>query len=70
VSLPDRVPRERGLMTLRAGKVTIHDLENLKALAEFENGYLDQRGVAAGSGGSPPDRPTLTCPSGREANRD
>jgi CRP-like cAMP-binding protein len=34
--------RERGLMTLRAGRVTIHDDAALRAFAEFENGYLDQ----------------------------
>jgi CRP-like cAMP-binding protein len=41
-----RVLRERRLMTLRAGKVMIHDEQGLRALAEFENGYLDQRGPA------------------------
>ena len=34
--------RERGLMTLRAGKVTIDDEAGLLALAVFENGHLDQ----------------------------
>ncbi|TVQ29512.1 MAG: Crp/Fnr family transcriptional regulator [Geminicoccaceae bacterium] len=34
--------RERGLMTLKAGTVTIHDVAGLTALAEFESGYLDQ----------------------------
>lgn len=33
--------RERGLMTLKAGHVTIHDVAGLTALAEFESGYLD-----------------------------
>ena len=34
--------RERGLMTLRAGRLTIDDEAGLRALAVFENGYLDQ----------------------------
>lgn len=33
--------RERRLMTLKAGQVTIHDVAGLTALAEFENSYLD-----------------------------
>ncbi len=34
--------RERELMTLKAGTVTVHDVAGLAALAEFESGYLDQ----------------------------
>ena len=35
--------RERRLMSLKGGRVTIHDLAGLTTLAEFGGGYLDQR---------------------------
>jgi CRP-like cAMP-binding protein len=34
--------RERGFMTLKAGRVTMQDVAGLTVLAEFESGYLDQ----------------------------
>lgn len=40
-----RLLRERGLMTLKSGTVTIHDDEGLRAMGDFENGYLDQGGA-------------------------
>ena len=39
--------RERKLMTLKAGRVTIHDLAGLTALAEFEGGYLDHEAATS-----------------------
>ena len=35
--------RERRLMSLKGGRVTIHDLAGLTTLAEFGGGYLDHR---------------------------
>jgi CRP-like cAMP-binding protein len=35
--------RERALLTLRAGRVHIHDLRQLRKLAGFEGGYLNSR---------------------------
>jgi CRP-like cAMP-binding protein len=35
--------RNRGLLTVRKGKVTIHDLAGLRKLAGFEGGYLNSR---------------------------
>jgi len=32
--------RERGLMEFRSGRVTIHDLEGLRGVAEFDESYL------------------------------
>lgn len=34
--------RERGLMTFLAHKVIIHDVAGLRALAQYDSGYLDQ----------------------------
>ncbi len=34
--------RERRLLTFRGGRVEVHDLTGLKALAEWHGGYLDQ----------------------------
>lgn len=34
--------RERGLVTFREGRVTIHNLAALHALADYHGGYLDQ----------------------------
>jgi len=34
--------RERGLVTVRDGRVEIHDLRGLRALADYHGGYLDQ----------------------------
>lgn len=39
-----RVLREKGLVTFRNGRVTIHDHARLAALAEFDPAYLDQAG--------------------------
>lgn len=36
--------RERGVMTLRDGRATVHDLAGLKQLAGYHSGYLDQNG--------------------------
>ena len=36
--------REEGLVTVKKGKVLIHDLPRLKKLAGFQGGYLDSRG--------------------------
>jgi len=35
--------RDRGLLTVRKGKVTIHDLAGLRKLAGFQGGYLNSR---------------------------
>jgi CRP-like cAMP-binding protein len=35
--------RERGLLTVRKGNVTIHDLAGLRKLAGFQGGYLNAR---------------------------
>ena len=35
--------RERKLLTLRQGKVHIHDLNELRKLAGFQGGYLNSR---------------------------
>jgi CRP-like cAMP-binding protein len=35
--------REQGLLTVRKGRVQIHDLERLRALAGFQGGYLKSR---------------------------
>jgi CRP-like cAMP-binding protein len=37
--------REQGLMTFVAHQVVIHDLAGLRALAQYDSGYLDQLGV-------------------------
>lgn len=37
--------RERGLMTFAAHHVVIHDLPGLRALAQYDSGYLDQLGA-------------------------
>jgi CRP-like cAMP-binding protein len=37
--------REQGLMTFGAHQVVIHDLAGLRALAQYDSGYLDQLGV-------------------------
>lgn len=39
-----RTLRERKLVTMRAGEVVFHDLEGLRALADYHGGYLDQGG--------------------------
>jgi CRP-like cAMP-binding protein len=36
--------RERDLLTVRGGKVRIHDLGSLRKLAGFQGGYLNSRG--------------------------
>jgi CRP-like cAMP-binding protein len=36
--------REEGLLTFQKGQVTIHDVDRLAELAEFDRAYLDQEG--------------------------
>lgn len=36
--------REKGLLTFRGGRVTLHDFDRLRALAGFDTGYLDHDG--------------------------
>ncbi len=45
--------RERKLLTLRKGSVTIHDLAGLRKLAGFQGGYLNAREWAAAVEDSP-----------------
>lgn len=39
-----RTLREKGLVTFRDGRVTLHDFDRLIALADFDPAYLDQTG--------------------------